>query len=344
MKPVVSVIVPVYNAETYLSDCIRSLQEQTLREIDIIFIDYCSSDNSLQIVRKAESEDQRIHVIPFSVNRGVSAARNAGLDEAGGDYIGFCDADDIAEPEMFEVLYKAAINSHSECAFCRVFKDKPSGIEDVPLGFPDGTQFNEAAIQSALIPAMLALPKDGDGLPLSGYTPRNLFKKELIGDRRFREDIKYAEDLLFIVSCLKEAKRAIAVDKAYYHYRFHSESATKRYNASIPESPERSNQALSDLLKDSRICMRRMKIRKRKMAIETVKNYCAAGNPYTFFERVRSVKAYLKREDIQALYRDDQLNLRALDTRVCFKYKLMIAHNALLLTSLFSTLYTTRVR
>ena len=344
MRPVVSIIVPVYNAERYLSDCIRSLQTQTLRNIEIIMIDDHSSDQSLEIIRKAESEDLRIQVIAFLTNKGVSAARNAGLDRAKGEFIGFCDADDTVEPEMFETLYKAAVSSRSECSFCRVFKDKPSGIEDIPLGFPDGTQFNQPAIQCALIPAMLALPNDGDGLPLSGYTPRNLFKKELVGTHRFREDIKYAEDLLFIVSCLKEAKRTIAVDKAYYHYRFHPDSATKRYNANIPESPERSNQAITDLLKDSRICMRRMRIRKRKMAVEAVKNYCAIGNPYTFLERVQRVKAYLKREDIQALYQDDHLNLRSLDRRVYFKYKLMIKQEAWLLTLLFSTLYKTKVR
>lgn len=86
--------------------------------------------------------------------------------------------------------------------------------------------------------AMLAQPKDSDDLPLSGYTPRNLFKREVIGAHRFRQDIRYAEDLLFIVCCMLEAKRAVAVDRAYYHYRCYEGSVTKHFSFHIPESYE----------------------------------------------------------------------------------------------------------
>lgn len=304
MNPKVSVIVPVYGAEAFLPTCISSLRAQTLRDIELIFVCDGSPDHSLAILRRVEPLDSRIRVIAFEENQGVSAARNAGLDAARGDYIGFCDGDDWAEPQMYETLLRAAEEAEADVAFCRVFKDRGEAREDVPLGFDDGTVFSREEIGRTLIPAMLSRPTDSDELPLSGYTPRNLFRREAIGSHRFRPDIRYAEDLLFIVACMKDANRAVAVDRAYYHYRFHSGSVTKHFSFHVPESYEKSNDALEALLADSPECMRRMKIRRRKMAVGTVRNFCYPGTPYAFWERVRRAKAYMNRPDIAALFDD----------------------------------------
>ena len=304
MNPKVSVIVPVYGAEAFLPTCISSLRAQTLRDIELIFVCDGSPDHSLAILRRVESLDSRIRVIAFEENQGVSAARNAGLDAARGDYIGFCDGDDWAEPQMYETLLRAAEEAEADVAFCRVFKDRGEAREDVPLGFDDGTVFSREEIGRTLIPAMLSRPTDSDELPLSGYTPRNLFRREAIGSHRFRPDIRYAEDLLFIVACMKDARCAVAVDRAYYHYRFHSGSVTKHFSFHVPESYEKSNDALEALLADSPECMRRMKIRRRKMAVGTVRNFCYPGTPYAFWERVRRAKAYMNRPDIAALFDD----------------------------------------
>ena len=304
INPKVSVIIPVYGAEAFLPDCIASLRAQTLRDIELIFICDGSPDHSLAILRKAETLDSRIRVIAFEENQGVSAARNAGLDAARGDYIGFCDGDDWAEPEMVETLYRAAEDNRADISFCRVFKDRGDKHENVPLGFDDGTGFDREAIGRTLIPAMLSKPTDSDELPLSGYTPRNLFRREVIGSHRFRPDIRYAEDLLFIVTCMKDAGRAVAVDRAYYHYRFHTGSVTKHFSFHVPESYEKSNDALETLLADHPECMRRMKIRRRKMAVNTVRNFCYPGTPYAFGERVRRAKAYMNRPDVAALFDD----------------------------------------
>ena len=248
MNPKVSVIVPVYGAEAFLPTCISSLRAQTLRDIELIFVCDGSPDHSLAILRRVEPLDSRIRVIAFEENQGVSAARNAGLDAARGDYIGFCDGDDWAEPQMYETLLRAAEEAGADVAFCRVFKDRGEAREDVPLGFDDGTVFSREEIGRTLIPAMLSRATDSDELPLSGYTPRNLFRREAIGSHRFRPDIRYAEDLLFIVACMKDAHRAVAVDRAYYHYRFHSGSVTKHFSFHVPESYEKSNDALEALL------------------------------------------------------------------------------------------------
>ena len=143
----VSVIVPVYNCEAYLPACIASLRAQTFKDIELIFVDDASSDGSLALLRLAQAEDARVRVIAFPENRGVSAARNAGLDAAAGEFVGFCDADDWVERGMFARLYDAATAADADAAFCRVIKERSSVAENVPLGFDTGARFDEAAIR-----------------------------------------------------------------------------------------------------------------------------------------------------------------------------------------------------
>ena len=304
----VSVVVPVYGCEAFLPDCIASLRAQTLRDLELIFVCDASPDGSLELLRQAEREDARIRVIAFEENRGVSAARNAGIEAARGEFIGFCDGDDWVEPQMFERLYALAQEKQADAVFCRVFKDREdeSGAvtrrENVPLGFETGTRFDRAAIRETLIPAMLSRETDSDELPLSGYTPRNLFRASLAKGRRFREDIRYAEDLLYIVECMLHADAAAALDEALYHYRFHAGSVTKRYSPHVPDSYDRSNDALEALLGEYPECVRRMMIRRRKMAVTSVRNLCYPGTPYGFWERVRRARQYMKREDVRAWF------------------------------------------
>ena len=112
MNPKVSVIVPVYGAEAFLPTCISSLRAQTLRDIELIFVCDGSPDNSLAILRRVEPLDSRIRVIAFEENQGVSAARNAGLDAARGDYIGFCDGDDDLFPVEVHHIPSSLANLH----------------------------------------------------------------------------------------------------------------------------------------------------------------------------------------------------------------------------------------
>ena len=303
MQPKVSVIIPVYNCEPFLRACIDSLRAQTLREIELIFVCDASPDHSLDILREAEREDSRIRVIAFAQNCGVSAARNAGLSAAVGEFVGFCDGDDWVEPQMFERLYAMACEHGADVSFCRVVKDYADRTDSVPLGFDTGARFDRAAIRETLIPAMLSRETDSDELPLSGYTPRNLFRSGLIKGHRFREDIRYAEDLLLIIECMLDADAAVAVDEAYYHYRFHGSSVTKRYSPYVPESYDLSNDAIAALLAPYPECARRMTIRRRKMAVTSVRNLCYPGTPFGFCERVRRARAYMNREDVRAWFK-----------------------------------------
>lgn len=333
----VSVIVPVYNCEAYLPQCIATLRAQTLEDIELIFVDDASTDGSLSLLRAAQAEDTRVRVIAFAENRGVSAARNAGLDAATGAFVGFCDADDWVEPQMFARLLAAAEEAGADASFCRVIKERESGAENVPLGFDTGTRFDGAAIRETLIPAMLARETDSDALPLSGYTPRNLFARSAVGSIRFRPDIRYAEDLLFICEVMLRCRAAVAVDEAYYHYRFHGGSVTKRYSPHVPASHDLSNDALEALLSPYPACMARMPIRRRKMAVTAVRNYCLTGTPYGFAARVEAIRAYMNRADVRRWFVDVRPSQFPLRLRV--KLTLMKRRMAFTSTLLYSTLF-----
>jgi glycosyltransferase involved in cell wall biosynthesis len=114
ITPKVSVIIPVYNTSPYLRRCMDSITGQTLRDIEIVCINDGSSDDSLEILREYEAKDSRVRVIDFSENRGVSVARNTGMDAAQGEYIGFVDSDDYVDADFYEKLYAKAVETGAE--------------------------------------------------------------------------------------------------------------------------------------------------------------------------------------------------------------------------------------
>ena len=128
-RPKVSVIVPVYNAEKFISRCITSILEQTIKEIEIIVVNDGSTDQSAEIINSFESLDHRIIHIS-QPNQGVSTARNAGLRCASGEFIGFVDADDWIEPNMFETLYALSIQHSADLVICNAFSINKNGDDN----------------------------------------------------------------------------------------------------------------------------------------------------------------------------------------------------------------------
>ena len=124
--PELSIIVPVYKVEKYLPKCIDSILAQTFTDFELILIDDGSPDRCGEICDEYAIKDERIVVI-HQVNRGVSAARNAGLDAAKGEYIGFVDSDDWIKPEMYEIMVRTAIDKKADVVICGLNDMKESG-------------------------------------------------------------------------------------------------------------------------------------------------------------------------------------------------------------------------
>lgn len=113
-KVKVSVIIPVWNPGPGISRCIASFRGQTLKEIELIFIDDCGTDGSMEVVQAAAAEDDRIHILKNAQNLGAGPSRNRGIDSAGGEYLAFADPDDYASPDFLELLYKKASARHTD--------------------------------------------------------------------------------------------------------------------------------------------------------------------------------------------------------------------------------------
>ena len=125
--PVISIIVPVYNVEQYLRRCVDSILAQTFTDFECILIDDGSPDNCPAICDEYAERDNRIIVI-HQKNAGVSAARNAGLDLARGEWIGFVDSDDWCDPGMYEFLYKNAITNQVDISICGFRSIEKNGV------------------------------------------------------------------------------------------------------------------------------------------------------------------------------------------------------------------------
>ncbi|MET3633855.1 glycosyltransferase family 2 protein [Streptococcus sp. SGI.013] len=114
----VSIIIPVYNTEDYLADCVKSLQKQSLQDIEIILVNDASTDRSLEIMTDFQKQDPRIKVISLNNNQGVGEARNQGLKIASGEFIAFVDSDDFVKVDMFEKLYQKALKEQADIVLC----------------------------------------------------------------------------------------------------------------------------------------------------------------------------------------------------------------------------------
>ena len=204
--PLVSVIVPIYNTEKYLDRCIKSIVNQTYKNLEIILVDDGSPDNCPSICDNWAKIDSRIKLV-HQKNSGVSAARNAALDLAGGEYIGFVDSDDFIEPDMYSLLVQKSVDTDAGCASCGFVFDYIDGRDSVLIKAEDFV-LNGDDILKNYIADKLIRPE----------TANKIYKKFLFDNVRFNPDIHYAEDLLINYELLKNAKTAVGISDCLYHY------------------------------------------------------------------------------------------------------------------------------
>lgn len=202
----VSVVVPVYNVEQYLDRCLQSLVSQTLDSIEIIVVNDGSTDGSADIIRSFQSRYDNIVVID-KVNGGLSSARNAGIDCAKGEFVGFVDADDYVEPDMFRLLYDATRANSADVAICGYYRnDYKNDIQKVPALNIDAP-YNRRHDSDYFI------------FDLSPYAWNKIFSRKMIIDSgiRFPEGRVY-EDIPTVFPWMSKANLITVVDTPLYHY------------------------------------------------------------------------------------------------------------------------------
>lgn len=214
IKGLVSIVIPIYNVEEYLRECVNSVLKQTYRDIEIILVDDGSPDNCPQICDEYEAVDSRVVVI-HQKNGGLSAARNSGLAMARGEYVYFLDSDDyIAENAMEELYAKAKENDLDAVLFDSLVIDEEGKRDDANHKFIRNGRYNNVYDGRTLFTEML---NNGD------YRPHVQFlfirKASLIDyNLSFQEGIVH-EDELFTFLLLMHCKRAGHLPRALYYIR-----------------------------------------------------------------------------------------------------------------------------
>lgn len=221
----VSVIVPVYNAAQHLRPSVESLLIQTLKSCEFIFVNDGSTDESLAILEDFQKADDRI-VIISQENKGVSAARNAGLSAARGSYIGFADADDTVAPALFATLLDAAQTNNADIVVSRYILHQNGSQSLSPDYFNDGRIFDRDGIQRNIIPFIIG----NEGL---NAIWTKLYRRALIRDHQitFPLGIALGEDGLFNLEAFFRAHTVYCLDYAGYHYHVVPGSATRNFAA-----------------------------------------------------------------------------------------------------------------
>lgn len=212
--PKVSVIIPVYNTELYLRECLDSVIHQTLREIEIICVDDGSTDRSLEILREYEARDGRFRVLT-QPNVNAGAARNRGLDLARGEYLSFLDADDFFEPKMLERAYATARNCGAEIL---VYRCNNYITEE------DRYTERQNSIEAANIPEIQPFPgtavKGNLFFTFVGWAWDKLISRQYVQENglRFQEQ-RTTNDLYFTYFALAKAQRITTIDDLFAHHR-----------------------------------------------------------------------------------------------------------------------------
>lgn len=206
----ISVIVPVYRVEKYLSDCIESILNQTFADFELILVDDGSPDRCGEICDEAAKHDARVHVI-HQRNQGLSAARNAGIEIARGAWLSFVDADDFVALNFLEALHKAATRAQADCAVCSFYLTDSTGARieasypvEVENGVRTGVSVLETVQEQLNVPYIVAWNK--------------LYRRELFETLRYPVG-RQNEDVFVFAELFDKAKTVVVLPDKLYFYR-----------------------------------------------------------------------------------------------------------------------------
>ena len=232
MNPKISVIVPVYNTEKYLDECISSIINQTFEDFEVICIDDGSTDNSLEILNEFAKNDSRVRVF-HQENQGPSSSRNVGLDLAEGDYVIFMDSDDYFELTAFEECYSIAEELSLDFLIFKLLNfDNETGEKVYRKNYE--MKFIKDKVGDNVFDYHDVLEYFFKVSPTSAA---KLFKRELLSDQRYVEGLIF-EDNVFIITTLVKAKRIYFYDRHLYHRRLREGSVTHSHHHAFSDCVE----------------------------------------------------------------------------------------------------------
>lgn len=212
----VSVIVPVYNQEKYIKRCLDSLVNQTLQDIEIICVNDGSTDSSANILAEYSEKDSRVKIIN-QVNSGLSEARNVGIKEAVGEYIGLVDSDDYVDLDFFEHLYNSAITNNCDIACGNIIRENNKKKREPFINYDK--EYVVSTIKDKYVITKV---------PNHCYVWNKIYKRDALisSGVTFIRGITY-EDMPFTADILEKLGNLVCVPKVFYHYWINDKSIVK---------------------------------------------------------------------------------------------------------------------
>lgn len=215
----ISVIVPVYNVEPYVSRCLESIKNQSFTDLEIILVDDGSTDNSGKICDEYAAEDKRIKVF-HTLNRGLSAARNYGIKYASGDYLSFIDSDDWIDNDFYEVMMNLLIDANADICVCgfECFSENSTRLWQ-----PESKVYDS---DSALIELLSERINNNAWNKLY----RRCLIQELSENNKLFPEGKNYEDISVMHRIIRVANNVALISRPLYHYNIRQDSITKTYS------------------------------------------------------------------------------------------------------------------
>ena len=332
-QPKISIIVPVYNVEKYLPNCLDSLVNQTYGNIEIICVNDSSPDRSGTILAEYAARHPNITILTQQ-NAGVSAARNTGVAAATGDYLMFVDGDDWVDETICAELLDAALTHSADCAMCSYSKDYPdhSTINHI---FPENIVWNEEETATKFHRRLFGLigeeTRHPENIDLIVSPCMQLFRKDLCNGISFVDlkEIGTCEDCLFQMDVYANCRKFAYIDRPLYHYRKNNASSlTTKYKSYLFDRWQNLYTRMERLISqhhypeiyrtalNNRILFSLIGLGLNEIAAET-----------TFFQKAKRLKYILSAPHYQAAFKTLDTSFMPLHWKVfffCAKHKLSL--------------------
>ena len=227
----VSVIVPIYNAEKYLEQCLDSIVNQTLEDIEIILINDGSTDGSAEICKKYLSDSRVTYY--YKENEGLAAARDDGMLRANGEYIGFVDSDDWIKPDMYEKMYSAAKTNDSDIVFCNCIENEDGHVFTPEM--PDGAYGRKDIEEKILSRTLAYIGKNGTKRAIRWSNCLRIYKTDTLkkNEIRFDRRLRRSQDLQLTYEATLVAQNYYYISEPLYHNRVVSDSLSRGYTKNM---------------------------------------------------------------------------------------------------------------
>lgn len=301
----ISIILPIYNVEPYIKQCLCSLIAQTYKNLEIILVNDGSTDSSLEICRAYAKIDPRIMIINKQ-NEGVAIARNIGMEKASGTYIAFVDPDDWIEPEMYDALLKQLKKWEAPVCLCNFYKDYKKKSQAKLFEFDKEVLVGDEIIEY-LINDMIGV---ADLLPkytmIMGSVWRGLYLRQFLKENQltFIPKVSIMEDLIFMIKVLLKCEKVAIDSGVWYHYVQHSDSNLHSYNEQLWEHQLIVYQHLEQSLKETGLeeqLRNRLDTRYIGMILTTLKNEMYTKKEGDFKETLGRIKEILTDDTLKSV-------------------------------------------